>query len=150
LPIDESSLDVMVPDLGPPTDGPSQPTLSLTSGIGGLISAPGSFRIPPSLIGLAGAWIFVLGVPLVLWERKRAVSVVAGIDASESLPAYATRNSTYPFAYLRADASMLWSRYRFMGLGEGQRVKVESPLGPVWVERRHLRSLFEVIRERET
>jgi hypothetical protein len=91
----------------------------------------------------------VLGVPLVLWERKRAVSAVAGVDGSDTLPAFATRNSTYPFAFLRADASMLWSRYRFLGLGEGQRVKVESPLGTVWVERRHLRSLADVIQERE-
>ena len=77
------------------------------------------------------------------------MSVVAGVDAGDTLPAYATRNSTYPFAHLRADASMLWSRYRFMGLGEGQRVKVESPVGPVWVERRHLRALSEVIEGRE-
>jgi hypothetical protein len=149
LPVDESSLNVVVPDLGPPTDGPAQPTLSLTSGIGGLLQAPGSFQIPPTTIGLAGAWIFVLGIPLVLWERKRAVNVVAGVDAPETLPVYSTRNSTYPFAYLRADASMLWTRYRFMGLGEGQRVKVESPVGPVWLDRRHIRPLHHTIADRE-
>ncbi|NNE95695.1 MAG: hypothetical protein HKN24_06670, partial [Acidimicrobiales bacterium] len=150
LPVDEPSLDVAVPDLGPPTSGPGEPTLSITGGISGLLSVPGSFRIPPTTIGLAGAWIFVLGVPLVLWERKRAVSVVTGIDSDSTLPAFATRNSTYPFAYLRADASMLWSRYRFMGLGEGQRVKVESPVGPVWVERRHLWPLHHQISDRES
>ncbi len=149
LPVDEPSMNVVVPELGPPSDGPGQPTLSLSSGIGGLLRAPGSFQIPPTTIGLAGAWIFVLGVPLVLWERKRAVNVVVGVDAGETLPVYATRNSTYPFAYLRADASMLWSRYRFMGLGEGQRVKVESPVGPVWVDRRHMRPLHQAITERE-
>lgn len=121
----------------------------MVNGIPSLLQAPGAIAIPPATVGLAGAWIFVLGVPLVLWERKRAVSRVAGVDAGETLPAYATRNSTYPFSFLRADAPMLWSRYRFMGLGEGLRVKIESPVGPVWVERKHLRPLHEPIEDRE-
>ena len=140
----------MVPELNSPLQEPYEPTISLTSGIPGLLSAPGSFEIPPTVVGLAGAWILALGIPLVLWERKRAVSVVAGVDADETLPVYATRNSTYPFAHLRPTASMLWSRYRFFGLGEGLRVKIESPVGPVWVERKHLRPLHEPIAERDT
>ncbi|NNF55872.1 MAG: hypothetical protein HKN03_15700 [Acidimicrobiales bacterium] len=150
LPIDNEVLLVMVPELNSPLQEPYEPTLSLTSGIPGLLSAPGSFEIPPTVVGLAGAWILVLGIPLVLWERKRAVSVVAGVDADETLPVYATRNSTYPFAHLRPSASMLWSRYRFFGLGEGLRVKIESPVGPVWVERKHLRPLHEPIADRDS
>ncbi len=149
LPIDETAINVPVPQFDLPDNGSAEPTLSVVNGIPSLLQAPGAIAIPPATVGLAGAWIFVLGVPLVLWERKRAVSRVAGVDAGETLPAYATRNSTYPFSFLRADAPMLWSRYRFMGLGEGLRVKIESPVGPVWVERKHLRPLHEPIEDRE-
>lgn len=151
LPVDEDLVNILVPDLEPPGGGGAGqgPTLSLSSGIPGLLRAPSAFQIPSTTIGLAGAWIFVLGVPLVLWERKRAVSAVAGLDADDTLPVYATRNSTFPVAHLRPDAAMLWSRYRFMGLGEGQRVKIESPIGPVWVERAHLRPLHEPLSRRE-
>ena len=85
-----------------------------------------------------------------------ALALVAPVTAQtyKVVPAQYTTtegpsSSAYPFAYLRADASMLWSRYRFMGLGEGQRVKVESPVGPVWVERRHLAPLHRQISDRE-
>lgn len=151
LPVDEDLVNILVPDLEPPGGGGAGegPTLSLASGIPGLLRAPSAFQIPSTTIGLAGAWIFVLGVPLVLWERKRAVSAVAGLDADDTLPVFATRNSTFPVAHLRPDAAMLWSRYRFMGLGEGQRVKIESPIGPVWVERAHLRPLHEPLSRRE-
>jgi hypothetical protein len=90
----------------------------------------------------------MLGIPLILWERKRAVSAIAGVGADETVPVYATRTSTLPLAYLRPDASMLWWRFRFMGLGEGQRVQIDSPLGRVWVDRDRLQPLHRHLEQR--
>ncbi len=148
--MDDEVVNVPVPDLRPPIDEPGEPTLSLVSGIPGLLQAPGAFQIPPTTIGLAGAWIFVLGVPLVLWERKRTVNVVTGVDAHDALPVYATRNSTQPFAYLRCDAAMLWSRYRIGAPGQSQRIKVDAPFGSVWIDREHLEDLHMPIEARES
>ena len=150
LPIDEEAIAPPPPAIERPTEQPFQPELSLTSGVGGLIAAPSAVSVPRSALALSGAWIFLLGVPLVVWERKRAVSAVAGVGAGDTVPVYATRNSMLPLAYLRPDATMLWWRFRFMGLGEGQRVQVQCPLGRVWIDRDSLQPLHEQLESRET
>ena len=119
--------------LGP--GGRQDPQITLTGSIASLTGALQSLRIPPLALALAGAWLWVLAIPLVAAERRLGVHAAAGAKKDESVALFATRTSPYPFAHLRADEPLLWSRARFFSFRHRQRIRVETPVGDGWVER---------------